>query len=119
MAMGLSNASQSFQRYISHILKDIPNLFIYLDDVLIHAKDQAEHDQVLKQVLQRLDQAGLTLALDKCRFGLSEIEFLGFKVDLSGVAPIPRKLQAINLSSIEHQVCTYYYLLVYWLAVGT
>ena len=51
MAMGLSNASQSFQRYITFILRDIPNLFIYLDDVLVHAKDKAEHDKILKQVL--------------------------------------------------------------------
>ena len=81
MAMGLSNASQSFQRYISFILKDIPNLFIYLDDVLLHAKDKQEHDKILKQVLKRLDDAGLTLAVDKCRFGVESLEFLGFNVD--------------------------------------
>ena len=96
MAMGLSSAGQTFQRLLDHVLKDVPNIFIYLDDVLIFTETEEEHEQVVKVVLQRLDQAGLTLALDKCRFGKPEIEFLGFKVNQNGVSPIEHKLSAIK-----------------------
>ena len=95
MAMGLSNAGASFQRYIEHVLKDIENVYIYLDDILLFNKNKQEHKQTLAKVLQRLADAGLTLALDKCSFGQSSIDFLGFHVSSEGVTPIKQKLEAI------------------------
>ena len=64
--MGLSNSAQSFQRYISHILKDIPNLYIYLDDILVFHDNEEDHIKTIKLVMDQLNKAGLTLALDKC-----------------------------------------------------
>ena len=37
LAMGLRNAGQSFQRLMDHIFGDMPNLFVYMDDLLIYA----------------------------------------------------------------------------------
>ena len=96
MAMGLSNAAQSFQRYIQHVLQDIPNIYIYLDDILLYNTNKEEHKRTLETVLSRLDDAGLTLALDKCVFGQEQIEFLGFHVNQAGLTPLKEKLEAIN-----------------------
>ena len=95
MAMGLSNSAQSFQRYIQHVLKDIPNVYVYLDDILLFNEDEQEHLKSVELVMQRLHKAGLTLALDKCSFGQKEINFLGFHVNQEGITPIKPKLEAI------------------------
>ena len=51
---------------------------------------------LLQQVCQRLQDHGITLALDKCEFGQSEIEYLGYKVTTTGICPLPRKVEAIS-----------------------
>ena len=96
MAMGLANASQSYQRYMDSVLQGLDNVYCYLDDVLIFAKSEAEHLQTVEKVFQRLSESGLTLALDKCQFGVSSLEFLGYSVNGQGITPLPKKVSAIS-----------------------
>ena len=96
MAMGLSNAAQSMQRLVEHVLKDIKSIFVYLDDILVFNEDEESHKATINEVLQRLSDFGLSLSLDKCRFGLKEIQFLGFTVNQQGIRPLQSKLQAIQ-----------------------
>ena len=56
MAMGLANASQSYQRYMDSVLQGLDNVYCYLDDVLIFAKSEAEHLQTVEKVFQRLSE---------------------------------------------------------------
>ena len=58
---------------------------IYLDDILIYSKTEAEHEQHLRAVLQRLRDHGLKAKCKKCAFGLREIEYLGHIVTADGV----------------------------------
>lgn len=66
-----------------------------IDDVLVHGKDQKEHDQRLEAVLIRLPEAGVTLNLEKCEFSTDRIRFLGQVVSANGIEADPEKLQAI------------------------
>ena len=43
LSMGLKNAAQSFQRLVSTILDGLPNLFVYLDDILLFDKNLEDH----------------------------------------------------------------------------
>ena len=58
-----------------------------IDDVLIHGSTQDEHDQRLIAVLERLNQAKVTLNQAKCEFSKHRIKFLGQILDGSGVQP--------------------------------
>ena len=86
--MGLRNSAQSFQRLITTILCGIPNLFIYLDDLFLYNKNEVEHKKSIELVLQQLQENGLTLNLKKCRFGLPEIDYLGYRVNGEGITPL-------------------------------
>ena len=55
---------------------------------------QEEHDENLKSVLNRIEQAGMTLNKNKCVIGVEEVEFLGFKVGKDGIKAGP-KIQGI------------------------
>ncbi|XP_041973958.1 uncharacterized protein K02A2.6-like [Aricia agestis] len=69
MTFGLRNASQTFQRFMHQILRGIDGCFSFVDDLLIFAEDEDSHKKLLRQVLERLDQNGVTLNIEKCEFG--------------------------------------------------
>ena len=66
-----------------------------MDDILVHGKDLESHDQTLRQVLQKMSDAGLTLNREKCEFGSRSVRFLGHIIDENGVAADPAKVSAI------------------------
>jgi len=48
------------------------------DDILIYAKSQDEHDNILEKVLSRLQEKGLTLNYEKCLFSVKKLTFFGY-----------------------------------------
>ena len=95
LAMGLRNAGQSFQRLMDHIFGDMPNLFVYMDDLLIYSENEESHLNTVEEVLKRLQENGLSISIKKCVFGAKQLEFVGYNVNSNGIEPLPRKLTAI------------------------
>ena len=80
---------------MSEILCGLPGVVCLIDDVLVHCKTQEEHDQQLQPVLKRLQEAGVTLNLEKCQFSTRLVKFLEHVVDSSGIRPDTGKVEAI------------------------
>ena len=95
MAFGLKNAPITFAKFAEEVFSGIPNLYVYLDDLLLYTDTHEHHLQVLEQVFQRLDQYGLALALPKCVFGQTEVDFLGYRINNKGITPLSNKTQSI------------------------
>ena len=66
-----------------------------MDDILVHAKDQPTHDKIIREVLQRLSNAGLTLN-EKCEFSKNSAKYLGHIIDENGIHQDPNKVEAIK-----------------------
>ena len=94
--MGMRNAAQSFQRLADSILGDLEGAFCYLDDVLLFSKSPEEHLKLVEELFKRLDKAGMSIALSKCQFGASSIEYLGYEISPDGMAPITKKITALQ-----------------------
>lgn len=97
MVFGLRNGPAVFQRLMNKVLGSLCNTvaLCYMDDLLIPAKDWEELLVRLKQVLDALRAAGLTLKISKCAFGSEEIDYLGFKIAKGYLQPGEVKQQAI------------------------
>lgn len=95
MPFGLKNASNSFQRLMNELVRGLPGIFVYLDDILIYSEDLDQHKRRLKSLFDRLNKFGLKLATNKCFFAVNEIEFLGFHVSAKGVKPPTHRIDAI------------------------
>ena len=67
-----------------------------IDDILIYGRNQEEHDKRLSDMLDKLQQAGVTLKKEKCKFSTSCVQFLGQQVDSQGIRPDPEKVNAIQ-----------------------
>ncbi|KAH7624275.1 putative Transposon Tf2-6 polyprotein [Nannochloris sp. 'desiccata'] len=97
MPFGLNNAPATFSRLMMNIFQDYINDFVlvYMDDILIFSKDEAEHETHLKLVLDRLREKGLVAKKSKCSFFKTDIDYLGFVVSADGVKMAADKVQAV------------------------
>ena len=97
---GLANAPSTFQRYINWALRDFLDDFAsaYLDDVLIFTEGSLrKHHKHVRQVVERLQEAGLHLELSKCEFDVQRTKYLGFILEAGkGISMDPEKVQAIK-----------------------
>lgn len=66
MCFGLKNASQTFQRFMDHVLRDYDFDWRYLDDILVASKDENQHKQHLRLVFNKLREYGLVINPTKC-----------------------------------------------------
>ena len=96
LQFGISSAPGYFQALVENLLFGIPGIFIYFDDIVIATKTQETFEESLRMVLSRFKEAGLRLKREKCEFGTSKIEFLGFVISEQGIRPSPSKFTAIQ-----------------------
>ena len=92
---GLTSAPGTFQNVMNDVLRDVIGKFVivYLDDIVVFSKHQAEHHKHLQIVLQLLCKHELYANLAKCKLVQPELHFLGhsvsalsLRVDLQKVA---------------------------------
>ena len=72
----ISSAPEHFQRRMQQILNEQEGTICYMDDMLIHGRDQQEHDARLNGALKWIQEAGLTLNPDKCKLSQDKLTFL-------------------------------------------
>ncbi|XP_062373903.1 uncharacterized protein K02A2.6-like [Sardina pilchardus] len=96
MAFGLSSAPSCFQKIMASILAGIPGVAAYLDDIVVHGTTTAVHDERLHRVFKALAEHHLTLNGDKCVFGASVIEYVGFRLSAEGISPLHSNTEAIQ-----------------------
>ena len=98
MPFGLKNAPATFQRCMDLVLSGLQGveLFVYMDDIVLYANSIEEHSEKLRKLLARLQNAGLTLQPEKCRFLQREITYLGHNISSEGVKPDPEKIRAVK-----------------------
>ena len=68
---------------------------VFIDDILVYSKDEQEHEQHLKIVLQILREKQLFAKLSKCDFWFKEVSFLGHIVSTEGIRVDTVKIEAI------------------------
>ena len=97
MPFGLMNAPSTFQRLVSRVLVGCETFTsAYIDDILVFSRDEAEHEQHLKQVLQCLARHNLRVKLKKCSFFQQEMPFLGHVLSQGCVKVEPQKIEALQ-----------------------
>nr|XP_056718397.1 uncharacterized protein K02A2.6-like [Euleptes europaea] len=96
LQFGVSTAPGIFQNLMEDLLKGLPGVVPYFDDVLIAASSEDELLDRVRRVLRCFRDAGLTVKREKCQLGLPQVEFLGYLIDAEGIHPTPDKIKAIH-----------------------
>jgi hypothetical protein len=97
MSFGLTNAPTYFMYLMNSVfmLELAKFVVVFIDDILVYSKNEAEHTKHLHTVLQRLRDHQLYAKLSKCDFWLKEIKFLGHTISQEGVSVDPKKVQEV------------------------
>jgi hypothetical protein len=66
---------------------------VFIDDILIYSKNDREHVEHLRIVLQRLRDHKLYAEFSKCEFWLDSVKFLGHTISKEGIFVDPSKVQ--------------------------
>ena len=96
LPFGISSAPEYFQKRMDKELCGIEGVKCRMDDILVIGRNQAEHEQRLKQVLDRLVERKLTLNLEKCLFSQPRLQYLGQIIDSEGIRKDSSKVKAIT-----------------------
>ena len=96
LPFGVASAPSIFQRLMETILQGIPKVIVYIDDILVSGHSEDEHRELLRRVLNRLQEVGIRLKLSKCSFMVDSVVYLGYKLDARGIHPVADKVKAVQ-----------------------
>ena len=81
---------------MSIVLQGLPGVQAYLDDIIVYSSNSADHETHLKAVLYRLQEAGLHLNTEKCKFYQEKLTYLGLTITKDGLLPNDGHIVAIR-----------------------
>ena len=93
---GAKSSQDVFDEAMFRIFGDIHHCLNQRDDILLGGGDQTEHREVLKTVLKRARDHGITFNREKCPFGVEQIQFFGHVFTKGGLKPSPDKVRAVK-----------------------
>lgn len=119
MSFGLCNAPGTFERLMERVLAGLSwkSCLLYLDDIIVYSQTFDQHLKHLKEVLDRIRQAGMKLKPEKCQLFRSEVNFLGHIIARDGIRTDPAKTGAVrqwatpkNVTDVRSflGLCSYY-----------
>jgi hypothetical protein len=71
-------------------------LIVYLDDILIYAETEEEHDHIVTEVLKCLTANRLAISQDKYCWSTTQVDFLGYVISKDGIEMAQDKVQCIR-----------------------
>ena len=80
MFFGMTNSPAMFQGMMNEILRDMINegkVVVFVDDVLIGTDMEEGHDELVEEVLKRLEENDLYVKPEKCAWKVQKVNFLG------------------------------------------
>lgn len=99
--MGFANSGCNFMRYMCSVFKDMLfakgcGVVVFLDDIAVYARSEAEHLEILEKVIQRLADNDLYANVGKCSFLRTEVPYMGYIFSGTHVKPDPAKTEAVR-----------------------
>ena len=98
MFFGLTNLLVTFQAIINDILRDLidtGDVVAFMDDVLVGTKNEKKHNDIVEEILRRMEANNLYLKLKKCVWKVKEIDFLGLVIEADGIKMQKEKMLGV------------------------
>jgi len=95
MFFGLTNSPAIFQAMINDILRDLidtGDVVAFMDNVLVGIENEKKHDEIIEEVLRRMEENDLYIKPEKCVWKVKEINFLGLVIGVEGIKMQKKKL---------------------------
>ena len=80
MFFGLTNSPVTFQVMMNKLLRDLINIgkvAAFINDMIVRTEDEKGHDELVAEIIKRLEENDLYVKLEKCKWKVREVGFLG------------------------------------------
>ena len=98
MFFGLTNSPATFQAMMNKLLRDLINtekIAVFINDVIVGTEIEEEHEELVKEVIRRLEENDLYVKLEKCKWEVREVEFLGVVIGPEGIKMEKEKVKGV------------------------
>ena len=98
MFFGLTNSPATFQAIMNDLLRDLvveEKVAVFIDDVMIATETEEGHDEIVEEVLRRLEENDLFVKPEKCVWKVREVRFLGVIIGEDRVRMEKEKVQEV------------------------
>jgi len=98
MFFGLMNSPAIFQAMMNELLRDLINMgkvAIFINDVIVGTETEEGHDELVAEVIRRLEENDLYVKPEKCKWKVKEVEFLGVVIGLEGIKMEKEKVKGV------------------------
>jgi len=98
MFFGLTNSPATFQAMMNELLRDLINtgkIAVFINDVIVRTETEEGHDELVEEVIRRLEENDLYVKSEKCKWKVREVEFLGVVIGPEGIKMEEEKVKGV------------------------
>jgi len=98
MFFGLTNSPAIFQMMMNDLLRDLvveEKVAVFIDDVMVATEAEEGHDEIVEEVLRRLEENDLLVKPEKCVWKIKEVGFLGVIIGEDRIRMEKKKVQGV------------------------
>jgi len=98
MFFGMTNLPATFQAIMNKVLRDLINkekVAAFVDDMLVETKIEEGHDEIVDEILKRLEENDLYIKPEKCMWKVKRIGFLGIVIGPNGIEMKKKKVDGV------------------------
>jgi len=98
MFFGLMNSPATFQAMMNELLRDLINtgkVAAFIDDVIVETETEEGHDELVVEVIRRLEENDLYVKPEKCKWKVREVGFLGVVIGPEGIKMEEEKIKEV------------------------
>ena len=98
MFFGLTNSPATFQAMMNKLLRDFINIekvAAFIDDVIIGTESEEGHNELVAEVIKRLEENDLYVKPEKCKWKVREVGFLGVVIGEEGIKIEEEKVKGV------------------------
>jgi len=98
MYFGLINFPATFQTMMNNLFRDLINqgdMVTFIDDILVATDTEEGYNELVEEVLKRLEKNDLFVKPEKCKWKVREVEFLEVVIGPKGVEMQREKIEGV------------------------
>ena len=98
MFFGLTNLPVTFQTMMNELLRDLINtgkVVAFIDNIIVGIDTEEEHEEIVVEVIKRLEEHDLYVKPEKCKWKVREVGFLGVVIELDGIKMEKEKMKRV------------------------
>ena len=98
MFFGLTNLPAMFQTMMNELLRDLINtgkVAVVIDDMIVETEDEEGHNELVAEIIKRLEENNLYVKPEKCKWKMREVGFLGVVLGPKSIKMEEEKIKGV------------------------